>query len=73
MGARMSVFGRLGQPEEIANVVAFLVGDQGKWVTGHNVQACGGWFDPCDAAHRRNVAGVGPSEQRQSRSTYAST
>ncbi len=42
MGAQMSVFGRLGQPEDIADVVMFLVGEQGRWVTGHNVQACGG-------------------------------
>lgn len=41
-GAQMSAFGRLGQPEDIANVVAFLVGEQGKWITGQNVQASGG-------------------------------
>lgn len=41
-GARMSTLGRLGQPEDIADVVAFLVSEQGKWITGHNVQACGG-------------------------------
>ena len=38
-GAQMSAFGRLGQPEDIADVVAFLVGEQGKWITGQNVQA----------------------------------
>ena len=42
MGAQMSAFGRLGQPEDIADAVAFLVGEQGKWITGQNVQACGG-------------------------------
>jgi 3-oxoacyl-[acyl-carrier protein] reductase len=42
MGAKMSALGRLGQPSEIADVVAFLVSDQGGWVTGQNVQACGG-------------------------------
>ena len=41
-GAQMSAFGRLGQPEDIADVVAFLVGEQGKWITGQNVQASGG-------------------------------
>jgi 3-oxoacyl-[acyl-carrier protein] reductase len=42
MGAKMSAFGRLAQPSEIADVVAFLVSDQGGWVTGQNIQACGG-------------------------------
>jgi 3-oxoacyl-[acyl-carrier protein] reductase len=42
MGARMSAFGRLGQPADIADVVAFLVTDQAGWVTGQNIQACGG-------------------------------
>ena len=42
MGAKMSAFGRLGQPSEVADVVAFLVSDQGGWVTGQNIQACGG-------------------------------
>ncbi len=38
----MSAFGRLGQPADIADVVAFLVSDQARWVTGQNIQACGG-------------------------------
>jgi 3-oxoacyl-[acyl-carrier protein] reductase len=42
MGARMSAFGRLAQPAEVADVVAFLVSDQGGWVAGQNIQACGG-------------------------------
>jgi 3-oxoacyl-[acyl-carrier protein] reductase len=42
MGAQMSPLGRLGQPEDIADVVAFLVGEQGRWITGQNLQACGG-------------------------------
>ncbi len=42
MGAEMSVFKRLGQPEEIASVVAFLAGGEAGWVTGQNIQASGG-------------------------------
>jgi 3-oxoacyl-[acyl-carrier protein] reductase len=41
-GAQMSAFGRLGQPADIAEVVAFLVSGQAQWITGQNVQACGG-------------------------------
>src|SRR5437016_3044242 len=28
--------------QDIADVVAFLISEQGKWITGHNIQACGG-------------------------------
>ncbi len=34
--------GRLGQPGDIADVVAFLVSDDAHWVTGQNIQANGG-------------------------------
>jgi 3-oxoacyl-[acyl-carrier protein] reductase len=33
---------RLGQPEDIAAVVAFLAGPDGQWVTGQNIRATGG-------------------------------
>jgi len=42
MGAQMSALGRLGQADDIADFVAFLISEQGKWITGHNIQACGG-------------------------------
>jgi 3-oxoacyl-[acyl-carrier protein] reductase len=42
MGARLSPFGRLGTPEEVAEVVLFLAGNGGRWVTGQNIQAGGG-------------------------------
>lgn len=42
MGAKMSPLGRLGQPQDIADVVAFLVSEQGRWITGQNIQAGGG-------------------------------
>lgn len=40
--ARMSVFGRVGEPEDVANAVAFLAGDQARWITGSTVDATGG-------------------------------
>ncbi|GAA5159016.1 SDR family oxidoreductase [Pseudonocardia eucalypti] len=36
--------GRLGEPADIADVVAFLVSEQGRWVTGQAVRAGGGLF-----------------------------
>jgi 3-oxoacyl-[acyl-carrier protein] reductase len=38
----MSAFGRLGRPEEIAAVVAFLASDGGRWITAQNVRVNGG-------------------------------
>ncbi len=37
-----STLGRLGQPEDIADVVAFVVSDAGRWITGQNLRANGG-------------------------------
>lgn len=34
--------GRLGQPSDIADVVAFLAGPEGRWMTGQNLRATGG-------------------------------
>lgn len=40
--ARMAALGRLGRPEDIAALVAALVGPDAGWVTGQNVRANGG-------------------------------
>ena len=34
--------GRLGQPADIADVVAFLASDAGRWITGQNIRGTGG-------------------------------
>ncbi|KAJ3282510.1 hypothetical protein HK104_010859 [Borealophlyctis nickersoniae] len=39
--ANMSPFGRIGQPDDIASVVAFLAGPDAKWVSGQNVRVNG--------------------------------
>jgi bifunctional oxygenase/reductase len=38
----LSAFGRVGEPEDIADVVAFLASDDGRWVTGAFIDATGG-------------------------------
>ena len=41
-GAQMSPLNRLGTPQDIADVVAFIVSDQAGWLTGQNIHASGG-------------------------------
>jgi 3-oxoacyl-[acyl-carrier protein] reductase len=41
-GAQMSPFKRVGVPEEIADVVAFVLSDEARWLTGQNIHAGGG-------------------------------
>ncbi|MBF4490661.1 SDR family oxidoreductase [Psychrobacter sp. N25K4-3-2] len=40
--ASMSPFNRIGEPVDIARVVAFLVSEEAAWVTGQNIGANGG-------------------------------
>jgi 3-oxoacyl-[acyl-carrier protein] reductase len=42
--ASKSPFNRIGRPEEIADIVAYLVSDGAQWVTGQNILAGGGAF-----------------------------
>ena len=39
---QLTPLGRLGQPADIADVVAFLAGPDGRWITGQNIRAGGG-------------------------------
>ncbi|MFJ2740374.1 SDR family oxidoreductase [Streptomyces sp. NPDC087440] len=40
--AAHSALGRVGEPSDVADVVAFLASDEGRWVTGHWMDATGG-------------------------------
>jgi 3-oxoacyl-[acyl-carrier protein] reductase len=40
--AQLSPLGRMGQPQDIADIVAFLVSEQARWITGQNIHASGG-------------------------------
>ncbi|ASL48717.1 3-oxoacyl-acyl-carrier-protein reductase FabG (plasmid) [Burkholderia sp. AD24] len=41
--ARQAPLERLGQPEDIAQAVSFLVGSDGSWINGHVLRANGGF------------------------------
>ena len=41
-GIQWSPFKRLGLPNDIADIVAFLVSEDARWLTGQNIQAGGG-------------------------------
>ncbi|MDA4885719.1 SDR family oxidoreductase [Streptomyces sp. MS2A] len=40
--AALSAFNRVGEPQDVADVVAFLVSDDARWITGSFVDASGG-------------------------------
>ncbi len=40
--AQTAALGRLGQPQDIADVVAMLAGEDARWITGQNIRANGG-------------------------------
>lgn len=39
---RLSVFGRIGSPDDVAQIVRFLASDEARWVTGQLIDATGG-------------------------------
>lgn len=41
---KMNAFGRLGEPEDIANVIDFLVSEKSQWVTGQTIRVNGGFI-----------------------------
>ncbi len=40
--AAMSVFNRVGDPADVADIVAFLASDESRWITGQRIDASGG-------------------------------
>lgn len=40
--AAMTALGRIGQPADVADVVAFLAGPDARWLTGQSIRATGG-------------------------------
>ncbi|WP_131738164.1 SDR family oxidoreductase [Actinomadura roseirufa] len=42
--AASTALGRLGGPDDVADIVAFLASDAGRWVTGQVIDASGGLF-----------------------------
>lgn len=40
--AGMSPLGRMGEPRDIADVVAFFASEESRWITGQNIQVGGG-------------------------------
>ncbi|MFF0771065.1 SDR family NAD(P)-dependent oxidoreductase [Nonomuraea wenchangensis] len=47
----ITALGRLGEPEDVADVVAFLAGPDSRWVTGQTIDVSGGtWLGPLGAA-----------------------
>lgn len=40
---KMNAFGRLGEPEDIANAIDLLVSDKARWITGQTIRVNGGF------------------------------
>jgi 3-oxoacyl-[acyl-carrier protein] reductase len=63
----MSAFGRLGQPAEVAGVVAFLASDAAGWVTAQNFRVNGGTHNGRPGHWSGKRGGQGGSPQRRAR------
>ena len=42
MGIQLTPMKRLGVPKDIADVVAFIVSEEARWLTGQTIQVGGG-------------------------------
>lgn len=42
IGSKSSVFNRIGEPSDIANIILYLISKESEWITGNNIQAGGG-------------------------------
>lgn len=42
--AQQTPLGRIGEPEDAADVIAFLASDAGRWITGQSINAGGGLY-----------------------------
>ena len=42
--AEQTALGRVGEPEDIGGVVAFLCSEEGRWVNAQRIEASGGMF-----------------------------
>lgn len=40
--AKVSAFGRIGTPEDVADIISYLAGDGARWITGQTIDATGG-------------------------------
>lgn len=43
----LTPLGRLGTPDDVANLVSFLASDQGSFITGQTINVCGGFMLTC--------------------------
>ncbi|MDX1707437.1 MAG: SDR family oxidoreductase [Desulfobacterales bacterium] len=41
--AQMAALGRIGEVQDIADAVAFLAGDDARWITGQSIHVNGGF------------------------------
>jgi 3-oxoacyl-[acyl-carrier protein] reductase len=44
--AAKTPLGRVGQPDDVADVIVFLASEQARWLTGQLIYVGGGWQMP---------------------------